>query len=163
MKVLTESGLLRLQFLAKNVSAFLVKFIEYSLYAFFFISYSRLKISLEKDGLRLWAMRGGCNPPSVLMRHSANAPSILNNSACFIGTCWVDVSFLLRSQGSRLTPLRTLQFYTWGGVSSSLTKRLESHTPTRQPKYNSVMDSNKNFGNLILLHVYLWCRWMSHV
>jgi len=60
----------------------------------------------------------------------------------------------------RLSPyaLRTLQFYTWGGVSSRLTKSLESHTPTRQPKYNSVTDSNKNFGNLILLHACLWCR-----
>gem|GEM_PF-3094664 len=41
------------------------------------------------------------------------APGILDNLACVIGICRMDVSFLLRSQGSHLTPLQALQFYAW--------------------------------------------------
>lgn len=79
--------------------------------------------------VRSW--RVGCNLPSVLMWHSADratrtsgrffisaclpfplagrpfhrfSSGILNNLACIIGACWMDVSFLLRSQGSRPTP-----------------------------------------------------------
>ncbi len=58
-----------------------------------------------------------------------------STSPCIIGTCRVDVSFLLRSQGSRLTPLRALQFYTWAEFPQAFLPRLESHTPTRQPNY----------------------------
>ena len=88
------------------------------------------------------------------------ASSILNNLACFIGICWMDVSFLLRSQGSRLMPLRTLQFYMWGGVSSSL---IES---ARKPHINSPthkiysIEPNKNFGSFICSLAYLWV-WMA--
>jgi len=42
-----------------------------------------------------------------------------------------------------------------GGVSSSPIKRLEGHTPTRQPKVYCVEVCNKNFGNIILLHSLL--------
>jgi len=127
--------------------------------------------------------RVGCNPPSVLAWHSANratralgrflisvclplplagrpfhrfASNILNNLACVIGTCWMDVSFLLRSQGSRLTPLRALQYYVWAEFPQASFARLESHSPTRQPKIYYVTGGNKNFGNLILLNVLLW-------
>ena len=41
------------------------------------------------------------------------ALGILNNLTCIIVLCRADVSFLLRSQGSHLAPLRTLQFYLW--------------------------------------------------
>ncbi len=44
-----------------------------------------------------------------------------------------DVSFLLRSQGSRLPP-EEVQFYTWAEFPQTLQiSGSESHTPTRQP------------------------------
>lgn len=53
------------------------------------------------------------------------------NLVCLIVTCQVDVPFLLCSQGSRLAPLKELQFYMWAEFPHSR-RGNESHTPTRQ-------------------------------
>ena len=47
-------------------------------------------------------------------------PSILNIMHASSSSAWVDVSFLLCSQGSRPAPLRTLQFYTWAEFPQTL-------------------------------------------
>ena len=78
------------------------------------------------------------------------APSILNSFKCIIGSCWMDVSFLLCGQGSRLTPLQALQFYAWAEFPQA--PRSEARKPhTNSPAQpNTERDEgNKNCGNLI--------------
>jgi len=125
----------------------------------------------------LLGWRVDCNPPSVLMWHLANratrasgrllinvfspfplagrpfhrfTSSILNNLACLIGNCWMDVSFLLRSQGSRLTPLQALQLYMWAEFPQTSRRGSKATHQLANPNIISVTRSNKNFGNLIL-------------
>ena len=111
----------------------------------------------------------GCNPPSVvcgIRLIGLPAPS----GRFFIGVClpfphagrpfhrfqpntlditnvsrpvWVDVSFLLRCQGSRLVPCGTAILLV-GGVSSDPNFGSESHTPTRQPTTNCTLQTNKH-------------------
>lgn len=82
--------------------------------------------------------------------------SILNNLACIIGNCWMDVSFLLRCQGSRLTPLRVLQFYLWAEFPQASHGGSKATRQLRQPKMYLRGVGNKNFGNLILLHAFFY-------
>jgi hypothetical protein len=70
------------------------------------------------------------------------ASSILDNLACLIGTCWMDVPFLFRCQGSRPTPLRALQFYAWAEFP-------QASCEARKPHANSPAQNNICEGQAI--------------
>jgi hypothetical protein len=57
---------------------------------------------------------------------------ILNDTNRITVTPQLDVPFLLRNQGSRLAPLRMLQFSVVGGVSSDQSPKPSASSPTHK-------------------------------
>jgi len=134
--------------------------------------------------------RVGCNPPSVLMRHSANRATRASGSTSSASVCpfhlqdgrftvshpafsttqhassalagWT-FRFCSGAKALALRPCGRCNSTRGAEFPQAFIKRLESHTSTRQPKYNNALDSNKNFGSFILSHAYLWSRWLSYV
>jgi adenylate kinase len=62
----------------------------------------------------------------------------------------MDVSFLLCSQGSRLTPLQALQFYLWAEFPQVPYRDSKATHQLASPRHSLHVVRNKSFGNLIL-------------
>jgi hypothetical protein len=88
-------------------------------------------------------------------------PGILNNSACITGTCRMDVSFLLRSQDSRLTPLRALQFYAWAEFPQASIRGSKATHQLASPKYHAQECAIRFLENLSCRTLFYGCQRMA--
>ena len=126
---------------------------------------------LQNVGYSCRGWRVGCNPPSVLggirlsglpasLAETSSTPicpstpgdgrfnastrhTRLGNLACLIFTCQMDVSFLLRCQGSRPAPLRAPRFCWWAEFPQALTAR---KPPANSPALTRMVVHSVNKG-----------------